>query len=147
MRFASVLVLAGLLVSCASSPQPRASGCALAQRYVEAANSGDPGTVAPLLAENAYAIFLAERPGGHSITSGKASVLDAVDTYTSHCTSCRSTAVCLHESDSAVYLIERVEFIDQNGVARTQSAPLIIETRNGRIAAIVYFPEYRRAAH
>lgn len=136
---AAILLCMLLAAGCASRPATP-QDCAIAQRYIDASNSGKASLVAPWLADNVTAAFLAESGRAHSVLKGRKEVLEAVRTYTAQCPSCRSSMRCLQATPNAVYVIEDVVFTDQDGVERRQSAPLIFEMDGDMIEAIVYYP-------
>lgn len=144
LRIMLALPAVTLLAACSTLPPPPPGECALARLYIEASNSGDAARIEPWLAEDVTAVFLPEgapEDGSEaSMISGRQAVLEAVSTYTAQCASCRSRSVCLHESDRAIYAIEHVVFVDQDGVERQQSAPLVLEIDAGRIHSIIYYP-------
>lgn len=144
MTKAFALFFALVLTGCATTASEAVrTGCALGQRYVQAANSSDASLVADDIHPDASAIFLTGEREAWSSTDGRAAVIDAIETYTRQCGSCRSEVVCLHETPAAQYLVERVHFTDQDGVEHVQSAPLIIELEDGTIRRLVYYPATR----
>lgn len=138
--FALIPVVMAIAAGCASHPADRPDDCRIAQRYITASNTGNASQVAPHLADDVVAVFLAESGSAHSVLRGKKEVLEAVRTYTAQCPSCRSTLRCLQTTRGAAYVIEDVEFTDQDGVDRRQSAPLVFELDGEVIEAIVYYP-------
>ncbi|HEX7030045.1 MAG TPA: nuclear transport factor 2 family protein [Gammaproteobacteria bacterium] len=145
--FAWLLLLAFTAAAgCASHPAERSHDCAIAQRYLEASNTGNASLIAPHLADDVTAVFLAEDGAAHSVLQGKADVMEAVRTYTAQCPSCRSTLRCLHVTPHAAYAIEDVVFTDQDGVERRQSAPLVLELDGDTVEAIVYYPSPDKAS-
>ncbi|HEX6927717.1 MAG TPA: hypothetical protein VF267_00595 [Gammaproteobacteria bacterium] len=134
-----LLIVLSAAAGCASRPAARGD-CEIAQRYIEASNTGNAGLVAPHLADDVTAVFLAESGKAHSVLKGRAEVLEAVRTYTAQCPSCHSTLRCLHGTPHASYVIEDVEFTDQDGIARRQSAPLVFELDGDMIRAVIYYP-------
>lgn len=134
-----LLLLLFALAGCASVPA-ESRGCAIAERYIDASNSGNASLIAPRLADDVVAVFLAENGAARSVLEGRKAVTEAVRTYTAQCPSCRSSLRCLHETANAAYVMEDVVFTDQDGVEQHQSAPLIFELDGRTIEAIVYFP-------
>lgn len=141
----AVLTLSIALAGCAGGATRMQDGCDIANRYVEAGNAGNAALIAPWMAEDASAVFLSAEDSPHSELQGREAVLEAVETYTAQCPSCRSTLRCLHVTADGVYAIEDVVFTDQDGVERRQSAPLVITFDDGHVKTIVYYPEYTRA--
>ncbi len=138
----AVAILSMALAGCAGGPARLTDGCAIAQRYIEAANSADAALIAPWIARDATAVFLSPENAPRSALNGKEAVLEAVETYTTQCPSCRSTLRCLHATPDGIHAIEEVVFTDQDGVDRRQSAPVVFMLEDGRVSSIVYYPEY-----
>lgn len=131
-----VIVVAG----CAGSRSAaELDSCDIAERYIDAANTSDPGLVAPLLHEDVAAIFLSPDSDHAQTIDGRSAVLEAVRTYKDHCPSCSSSMICHLQTPSAAYVTEQVEFEGEAG-AQQQRAPLVLEIDTQRIIRIIYFP-------
>src|SRR5690606_25274552 len=61
-----LLLLLLALAGCASVPA-ESRGCAIAERYIDASNSGNASLIAPRLAEDVVAVFLAENGAARSV--------------------------------------------------------------------------------
>lgn len=116
------------------------SGCEIASRYIDAADNSDPQRVASFLDDEIVVIFLSDTADHAERIEGRGAVLEAVRTYKETCPDCASKMTCHLENDSAVYVTEKVAFIDKTGRQRQQAAPLVLEMNDGKIARIIYFP-------